>query len=347
MPKQNGTGRKKKKNYTVYISKQEMLSRRSRRVDMLLPYGSYLYNGQVYAIGRVVRRRHVVNMTFPSTWRSLKNNFHRFATSEYEGISVRFKVLDMELETVTDKEGYFFFEEKIDSPIFSGTCWSHGMISTPEESVTGALSATVKTLCIGNDTERAVICDIDDTIMISHVSSWLRLKMFFYSFTKSASQREPVKDMAYVLQKITCDSTLDGVVPIFYVSNSPWNIYDFILDFIDHNDFPEGPVFLRDYGFQMIKRKKKDPIHKMQTISQILTHLHKVNFILIGDSSEHDLKYYLDIASTYPERIENICIRDVGQEEKFEKLKSLIDQHELKDKVIIAQDVKDFLDIIN
>ena len=37
--------------------------------------------------------------------------------------------------------------------------------------------------------------------------------------------------------------------PLFYVSSSPWNIYDLLSEFFSLNDIPIGPVlFLRDWG---------------------------------------------------------------------------------------------------
>ena len=36
--------------------------------------------------------------------------------------------------------------------------------------------------------------------------------------------------------------------PIFYVSSSPWNLYDLLDDFMELNAIPPGPIFLRDIG---------------------------------------------------------------------------------------------------
>lgn len=36
--------------------------------------------------------------------------------------------------------------------------------------------------------------------------------------------------------------------PIFYVSSSPWNLYDLLLHFCEVHDIPKGPFLLRDLG---------------------------------------------------------------------------------------------------
>jgi phosphatidate phosphatase APP1 len=164
--------------------------------------------------------------------------------------------------------------------------------------------------------------------------------MLFYSFTRSAIQRKPVANMAALLNELCL--TEEGCRPIFYVSNSPWNIFDFICKFMTHFDFPEGPIFLRDYGWQLIRRKKTDPIHKLETIGKLFDTLSDFTFILIGDSSEKDIDHYLALSEQYPNRVECIFIRDVGVKSKRNRIKAKMDQQNSNIDFRLNADVQQF-----
>jgi phosphatidate phosphatase APP1 len=168
----------------------------------------------------------------------------------------------------------------------------------------------------------------------------MKLKMLFYSFTRSALQRKPVDNMAELLKNLCL--TEGDFRPIFYVSNSPWNIYDFICKFMNHYDFPEGPIFLRDYGCQLIRRKKTDPIHKLETIGKLFDTLSDFTFILIGDSSEKDFDHYVALSEQYPNRVEYIFIRDVGMKGKRNRILSKMGQHNTKIDIRLNADVREF-----
>lgn len=100
--------------------------------------------------------------------------------------------------------------------------------------------------------------------------------------------------------------------PFFYVSSSPWNMYDLLKEFLDLNNIPEGPLLLRDFGLQDNKLiNKGHQVHKTKEIVNILKMYPKLNFILIGDSGQQDAYIYKDIAKLYPDRILAIYIRDL------------------------------------
>ena len=105
--------------------------------------------------------------------------------------------------------------------------------------------------------------------------------------------------------------------PLFYVSSSPWNLYDLLTDFFEINEIPEGPVILKDYGFTHKKIfTESHLIHKPKAIRNILNTYPKLPFILIGDSGQHDPEIYAGIAKEFPGRIKAIYIRDVTAGER-------------------------------
>jgi phosphatidate phosphatase APP1 len=98
--------------------------------------------------------------------------------------------------------------------------------------------------------------------------------------------------------------------PFFYVSKSPHNLYAPLVEFLQQQRLPAGPLLLRDYGLRM----EKD--HKARVIEDILTTYPALRFILIGDSGEQDPEVYAAILSRFPERIRVIYIRSVDRSPK-------------------------------
>jgi phosphatidate phosphatase APP1 len=103
-----------------------------------------------------------------------------------------------------------------------------------------------------------------------------------------------------------------GNNPIFYVSSSAWNIYDLLIDFLEHNEIPVGPLLLADYGLDQTSFPfASHDMHKMTQIKQILDTYPKLRFILIGDSGQRDHAIYQQVNYDYPGRILAIYLRDV------------------------------------
>jgi phosphatidate phosphatase APP1 len=96
-----------------------------------------------------------------------------------------------------------------------------------------------------------------------------------------------------------------GLNPVFYVSKSPWNLYVPLVEFLEHQGLPLGPLVLRDFGLRMRKH------HKTEAIEAILRTYPRLPFILIGDSGEHDPEIYADIVRRHPTRIRAVYIRSV------------------------------------
>ena len=101
--------------------------------------------------------------------------------------------------------------------------------------------------------------------------------------------------------------------PIFYVSSSPWNLYDMIVDFLDARAIPAGPMLLRDWDLSSALSGHAG--HKALLVREILDAYPWMRFILIGDSGQEDAEIYASLVSEYPGRILAVYIRDVSRNE--------------------------------
>ena len=71
-----------------------------------------------------------------------------------------------------------------------------------------------------------VISDIDDTVLVSHVTS--PFKMALVSLFGNAHTRSPFPGVAEFYQALQGGVGGAEQNPIFYVSSSPWNFYDLL-----------------------------------------------------------------------------------------------------------------------
>lgn len=74
---------------------------------------------------------------------------------------------------------------------------------------------------------------------------------------------------------------------VHYVSNSPWQVYPALSEFIRGNNFPAGSMHLRVVNTSDLIRKKPGQ-HKIDVITQILQDFPHRRFVLVGDSGERD-----------------------------------------------------------
>jgi phosphatidate phosphatase APP1 len=94
----------------------------------------------------------------------------------------------------------------------------------------------------------------------------------------------------------------DEVDPVFYVSSSPWNLHEFLLEFLAHRGFPAGPVLLRDLVTGG---------HKHERIDELFGVHADLRWVLLGDSGEHDPAIYAETVRRHPGRVLAVCIREV------------------------------------
>jgi phosphatidate phosphatase APP1 len=155
-----------------------------------------------------------------------------------------------------------------------------------------------------DDGRPLVVSDIDDTVLVTGVKE--RLKMVGRSLFRDPTDRRVVEDMPDLVRDLARGA------PVFYVSTSPWNLYQRLVDTLAHHGVPGGPLLLTDWGFgskQMLVRPALE--YKVETIAGLLDDFPGRSAVLVGDSGQHDLAAYLAVAAAYPGRVRAVLIREV------------------------------------
>jgi phosphatidate phosphatase APP1 len=245
-----------------------------------------------------------------NTYRRADSNPLPFAqlVIEYEGTSCAVKA---------DDEGFFTTRIDLSTPLKSNKEWNEYRVDLIEPARPGVDRAK----CMGEilvplaSARFGVISDIDDTVIQSRVSNFLLAARTV--MLGNARTRLPFPGVSAFYQALRNGVTGDEKNPIFYVSSSPWNLYDVIGEFMDLQKIPRGPILLRDWDISLGSLASTRHFdHKGVAIRNIMQTYPELPFILIGDSSQHDPEIYRQIVSEFPNRVKAIYIRDVTRDEE-------------------------------
>jgi phosphatidate phosphatase APP1 len=151
-----------------------------------------------------------------------------------------------------------------------------------------------------------VISDMDDTVLQSEVTSFVRAARMV--LLENARTRLPFAGVAAFYRALREGSGGAGN-PIFYVSSSPWNLYDVISGFLEAEEIPAGPLLLRDWDLG--RSLLRNEAHKASHIREILATYPELRFILVGDSAQEDPEIYARVVAAHPGRVLAVYIRNV------------------------------------
>lgn len=278
----------------------------------VVPFRTYGTVHAMYVKGRVLEDKKIAAAGEKDTvWNNLLNMYKRFESDEVPGAKLVVKLPGDPHEVLSDKEGYFVSRFRPKVPVISEDLWHEVEI----ELLNPASSKAVAEVMIPPlDAEYGIISDIDDTIVHTNATSLLAMSRI--TFLNNARTRLPFAGVAEFYKSLQLGRNGKRNNPFFYVSSSPWNLYDLLKDFLDLNKIPAGPLLLRDFGFDHEKEDSDHHGHKLKEIRQILEAYPALNFVLIGDSGQEDPVIYREVVKQYPGRIIAIYIRDVQLPER-------------------------------
>lgn len=237
-------------------------------------------------------------------WDNLLDTYRRFESDEVAGVALRVQFRGRIAETVTDDEGYYTAHVPVDDGDWPDL-WADAMVSLAD----GTLATLQPVMTVPKHSRIGVISDIDDTVLTSGVVNWKLAAQL--AFLHNARTRKPLAGVAALYQALQQGNGTD-LRPLFYVSSSPWNLYDLLEDFLDLNAIPPGPLALRDLGFDADKLfKSAGHHHKLERAVQIMRAFPDLSWILIGDSGQDDAELYAEAVRQQPGRVLAVYVRDV------------------------------------
>ncbi|MBC8084189.1 MAG: DUF2183 domain-containing protein, partial [Hymenobacter sp.] len=281
-------------------------------------YRSYGTATRLYVKGRLLTDKGIGEPgESDSRWHNLLNMYRRFESNEISGAQLLVRPTDgTEHPVVTDEEGYFTLNltplalpEPIDFmwyPVEVQLQQAPRPFPTPP-----GLRTAVPVLIPPPDAEYGIISDLDDTVI--QTSSTNLLRMARIVLVRNAHSRLPFKGVAEFYRALQLGRNGKRNNPFFYVSSSPWNLYDLLEDFLALNQIPPGPLLLRDFrlGGKKTGETTAHHGHKLREIDNLLLTYPQLQFVLIGDSGQEDANIYREVVRRHPGRILAIYIRDI------------------------------------
>lgn len=276
----------------------------------IMPYIAYGNIHHVRLRGRVLENDTVrAARDGDNALHNLWNIIRRFNSDELPHVQLTVRFQEQEKIITTDEEGFFYVEFDVEHALdgIHHTAYFHYKDERRESSTEGAI------LIAPDNAQFVVVSDMDDTVIRSNVTNLI--KLLANTLFKNARTRLPFAGVAEFYRALQT-GTQNTFNPIYYVSNSPYNLYDLLQDFFRIRGIPIGPIFLRDFGLtkRYIGVAKN---HKTLQIARLMELHPDLPFILIGDSGEHDPDIYAEIVRQYPGRIRAIYIRDVRPGQKW------------------------------
>lgn len=247
---------------------------------------------------------------------------HKFRIKPLENFEVRLKFRDLEVTTKTQEDGYFRFTVPYKGELEPGwheyeiTCkmYDFGMIEKGQ-------------LLKPYPGKWGIISDIDDTFLVSHSNSFF--KKLYVMLSKNINKRKVFDDVVRHYKRLSQagQDSSEATNSFFFVSSSEWNLYDFITEFADLHDLPKAVIKLKKIKTGLrdfVKSGRGDHDHKFVKIKDIISFYPNLQYVLLGDDSQHDPFLYERICKTFPMNIKAVYIRQTTKKEK-EKVKKVLD----------------------
>ena len=302
----------------------------------LFPYFGYRSASRLVVTARALRPRKGDFAPGRGRWRAIGTMLGQFATREVMDLSVTLEVAGADGTArqhhgVTDQEGFVRFDIALDppKPLPERTAWETVRLHWTNRA--GPQAAAALVLAPGHAERLAVVSDIDDTVIETGITggfasiraNWDRVFAEmpaeramvsgadgFYGALGGGMVAAPVGAEKPAMQR-----------PFFYVSSSPWNLYDYLVAFMRSRDLPRGPLLLRDWGLNRATfGGGSHEAHKTAAIDSLLAFYPDLSFALIGDDSQGDLTAYAEVVRAFPGRVAAVFIRKVGEAMSPEEL---------------------------
>jgi len=296
-------------------------------IPKILPYKGYGNEKELFIQGMVIEDK---GLSKPHDrhrfWHNMLAMIKRFSSDEIAGVNIRATFENQSLVAETDDQGFFSFHFKVKEQPEKRPAknWYQVHFELIDDIIENQpeVKSSGDVRIISEGSERIVVSDIDDTVMVSHATQTLRkLKLMLF---KNALTRNPFPGVSAFYLALAKGGEEASTIshPFFYVSSSEWNLYDLLDDFFALNQLPPGVFLLQRLEHNILKFWKSGGgthQHKYDKIKRLIEFYPNRSFLLIGDSGQRDPALYSRLALEFPGRIEAIFIRKIRSKTFFTK----------------------------
>jgi phosphatidate phosphatase APP1 len=292
----------------------------------IVPYGGFANEEYIFGQARIIEDGNIQVKEEDGLLKNLWNSYKRLDSDKIAKAQIMANWGNGIEEYTSDDEGYVYFKIKHDLKIKNKKLAWHTLdlkLNSIDNDKIDPISAQTQILIPGSRARLGIISDIDDTVLHTGVSSILKWRLLVNSLTKKSTERKAFKGANDFYKLLHEGPDRQQSNPIFYLSNSPWNLHTYLSNFLNHNQFPKGPILLRDISFRSKGRKTIEAGNKYKMVLHIMQAYPKLKFVLIGDAAELDIDIYLKIADKFPERVQAVYIRAVKKRKLMARVEKI------------------------
>ena len=278
-------------------------------------YRGYANEQELIVMGHVFKPTSIEEYNFQK--KNLKNAtsvIKMFQMKTQANADVYLKHNNSKIHTKTLMDGYFKFCVPLDQDTTYG--WIDYEVSVIYKNKTITTQDSYIRPHKGN---LGVISDIDDTFLVSHTLN--PFKKLYVLLFKNIYKRKIFDDVVTHYQALSTAGreNKEEFNAFFYVSSSEWNLYRFITKFTEIHQLPKAVLLLKDIktsltDFFMTGRGNHN--HKFDKIKHILEFYPNLEYVLLGDDSQHDPFLYEAICKIFPVTVKAVYIRQTGNYKK-------------------------------
>lgn len=294
-------------------------------------YRGFASHGQAHMRIRVLEEPVVPDSTeLLADPKIVRSNLRRFFALAFPGVKVQVLLGDASEQVTSDRHG--FATAHLACHELAPGWHEYHAVTRPDDPDEHPRVATGEVLIPDPKAAFGVISDVDDTVLRTGLTEGLVAVR--NTLMGSPESRRAIPGMSALYQGLVAGRGPNrGSLPepaFYYVSTGPWNLYEVLTEFLDFRGFPKGVLFLTDWGprEQFVMRSGQE--HKRLTINRIFAAYPNTNFVMIGDSGQHDPDIYVEFAKEFPGRVKAIVILDVGEHmaQRAEELRKLSEELE-------------------
>lgn len=250
---------------------------------------------------------------------------HMFRIEPYPNVEVTLTFKGLEVTTRTLDDGYFRFTLPFNEALESG--WHPYQVSCK---IFDFGIVNCEELLKPFESKLAIISDIDDTFLISHSNSFFR--KLYVLLLRNVNRRKIFDDVVQHYKALSNSGQTNerAFNSFFYVSSSEWNLYEFIDTFAKLHELPKAVIKLKKIktgisDFLFTGRGSHD--HKFEKIKDIIAFYPQLDYVLLGDDSQHDPDIYERICKIFPMNVTAVYIRQTSSQKK-DKVKFILNNIE-------------------
>jgi phosphatidate phosphatase APP1 len=292
-------------------------------------YRGYANEQELIVMGHVFQPTSALEYDFQKkNFKNASSVIRLFRNKTIANADVYLELNNMKVHTKTLNDGYFKFCVPLDQ--FAHYGWIDYQVSIVSKNETIAIKESYIRPHKGN---LGIISDIDDTFLVSHTLN--PLKKLYVLLFENINKRKIFEDVVPHYQALSAAGreNTEEANAFFYVSSSEWNLYRFIVKFTEMHQMPKAVLLLKDIKTSLtdfFATGRGNHNHKFDKIKHILEFYPNLEYVLLGDDSQHDPFLYEAICKIFPVTVKAIYIRQTTKSKKEKTIAVLKNLESLK-----------------